>query len=56
TGQYGITDLYVGVPVKLGRQGVTEIIELKLDPKEHQELLNSAESYRKAIQELEGLI
>jgi len=56
TGQYGISDLYVGVPVKLGRQGVSEIIELKLDPKEHQELLNSAESYRKAIQELENLV
>lgn len=55
-GQYGISDLYVGVPVKLGRKGVTEIIELKLDPAERQALLNSADIYKKSVQELEGLI
>ncbi len=52
TGQYKINDLYVGVPAKLGRQGVTEIIELNLDSAEEQALLNSAEIYRKSIGEL----
>lgn len=55
TGQYGIRDLYVGVPCKLGRQGLTEVVEVKLDPAEQQLLLNSAEIYKKSIQELEGL-
>ena len=51
-GQYGISDLYVGVPCKLGRNGLTEIIEVKLDSGEQQALLNSAEIYRKSIDEL----
>ena len=34
TGQYGVKDLYVGVPVVLGRGGVEKIIELQLDAKE----------------------
>src|SRR2546430_11964522 len=29
-GEYGIRDLYVGVPVKLGRNGIQEIIKIKL--------------------------
>ncbi len=52
TGQYGISDLYVGVPVKLGSQGVTEVFEVQLDPAEKQALLNSAEIYKKSIAEL----
>jgi malate dehydrogenase len=52
TGQYGINDIYVGVPVKLGRQGVTEVVEVELESAEKQALLNSAEIYRKSIDEL----
>ncbi len=52
SGQYGINDLYVGVPVKLGRQGVTAIMEVELESAEKQALLNSAEIYRKSIDEL----
>ena len=55
-GQYGIKDLFVGVPVKLGRQGVSEIIELNLDPVEKQSLLNSAEVYYKSVNELKEII
>jgi malate dehydrogenase len=51
-GQYDIRNLYVGVPVKLGRSGITEILELKLDPAEKQALLNSAEIYQKSINEI----
>jgi malate dehydrogenase len=39
TGQYGVKDTYVGVPVKLGKNGIEEIIELKLTPEER-EMLN----------------
>lgn len=56
TGQYGISNLYFGVPVKLGRRGVTEIIELKLEAAEQQMLHSSAEEYEKSIRELETLI
>ena len=47
-GQYGINDLYVGVPVKLGAAGVEEIIELNLSDSELSALKESAD----AVQEL----
>lgn len=47
-GQYGINDLYVGVPVKLGAAGVEEIIELNLSDSELTALKESAD----AVQEL----
>ena len=47
-GQYGINDLYVGVPVKLGAAGVEEIIELNLSDSERAALKESAD----AVQEL----
>ena len=34
TGQYGIDDVYVGVPAKLGRKGIEEIVELDLNEDE----------------------
>jgi malate dehydrogenase len=48
-GQYGLRDIYVGVPVKLGKNGVEEIIELKLTDEEQQALHKSAEVYREGI-------
>jgi malate dehydrogenase len=33
-GEYGLKDVFLGVPVKLGKNGVEEIIELKLDAAE----------------------
>ena len=47
-GQYGITGLYVGVPVKLGSAGVEEIIEIRLSESEQSALEASAA----AVQEL----
>jgi len=41
-GEYGIHDLFIGVPVKLGKKGVEEIIEIKLTPDEAAKLQNSA--------------
>ena len=34
TGQYGVKDLYVGVPVVIGAKGVERIVEIALDPDE----------------------
>lgn len=47
-GEYGMKDVFVGVPVKLGAQGAEKIIEVKLDASE-QELLNKSAS---AVKEL----
>ncbi len=47
-GEYGINDLYVGVPVKLGKNGIEKIIEIKLTDDETAALRKSAD----AVQEL----
>ena len=49
TGQYGIDDLYIGVPIKLGAGGVEEIIEIVLTDDELQALHASAQTYREGI-------
>jgi malate dehydrogenase len=47
-GEYGYNDLYVGVPVKLGRNGLEQIVEIKLTEDEAAALKKSAD----AVQEL----
>ena len=42
TGEYGLNDVYVGVPVKLGKNGVEEIIEIGLTKEEKEALHKSA--------------
>jgi malate dehydrogenase len=41
-GEYGIRDLFIGVPVKLGAKGIEEIIEIRLTEEEEQALKKSA--------------
>jgi malate dehydrogenase len=48
TGEYGFNNLYVGVPVKLGRNGIEQIIEITLTDDEKAALKKSAD----AVQEL----
>lgn len=52
-GQYGIKDIYLGVPVKLGSLGVEEIIEYKLASKELEQLQSSAEAVRELVNQIE---
>lgn len=52
TGQYGLHDLYVGVPVKLGKKGVEEIFEIELSSHELAALTQSAEHVRENINKL----
>jgi malate dehydrogenase len=49
TGQYGIKDLYIGVPAVLGEGGVEKVIELKLNDKELGELQKSAAIYKEML-------
>jgi malate dehydrogenase len=51
-GQYGTRGLYVGVPVKLGRAGVEQIIEIKLTPEEQAAFDKSAASVRELVDKL----
>jgi malate dehydrogenase len=48
-GEYGIEDLYMGVPVKLGAEGIEEIIELDLSDEEREQLRASAEAVRDVV-------
>jgi malate dehydrogenase len=52
TGQYGISDVYLGVPARLGRGGVTDIVELDLNDDERAQLSEAAEAIRAKCEEL----
>ena len=51
-GEYGRKDIYLGVPVKLGRNGVEEIVELKLTQEEEKALGKSADAVKSGIASL----
>jgi malate dehydrogenase len=53
-GEYGIEDLFVGVPVKLGAAGIEEVVELDLQQSELVELQTSAGSVRELVEVLHG--
>jgi len=48
-GEYGIRDLFVGVPVKLGARGVEQIIEITLTPDEDAALKKSAGAVKELV-------
>jgi malate dehydrogenase len=48
-GEYGIDDLYMGVPVKLGAEGIEEIVELELSEEERRLLQESANAVRDVV-------
>ncbi len=48
-GEYGLKDTFAGVPVKLGRNGVEEIVQIALTPEEQMALNRSAEDVRQNI-------
>ncbi len=48
-GEYGIRDLFVGVPVKLGARGVEDIIQIKLTPEEEAALKKSAGAVKELV-------
>ena len=54
SGQYGMDDIYIGVPVVLGRNGVERIIELELAEKELDSLQSSGSFYKEQLSEILG--
>lgn len=51
TGQYGMNDIFLGVPVKLGKAGITDLLELKLDADE-MELLTTSAGHVRAVMDV----
>ena len=51
-GEYGVHGLYVGVPVKLGRQGIEQVIQIKLTAEEQAALKRSVDAVRELTQKL----
>ena len=54
-GEYGLKDIYLGVPVKLGTTGIEEIIELDLNDEEKALLNESANHVRDVMKVLDGM-
>jgi malate dehydrogenase len=52
TGQYGISDVFVGLPARLGRNGVDEIVELDLEADDIAALRQAAEGIRNRCADL----
>ena len=55
TGQYGLNDIFLGVPVKLGRSGIVDVIELNLNSSEQQLLEVSANHVREVLEVFKGM-
>lgn len=54
-GEYGINNLFIGVPVKLGEKGVEEIIEIKLTDEEKKALDHSASAVQELVEDMARL-
>jgi malate dehydrogenase len=55
TGQYGLNNLYMGAPVKLGKNGIESIIELQLNEAEMALVNDSAVAVRDVMNVLDGM-
>ncbi len=51
-GEYDLRDIYIGVPVRLGKGGMEEVIEIELSSEEKEALYASARIYRESIKEI----
>lgn len=54
-GEYGFNDIYIGVPVKLGKNGIEEIIEVELDDHERELMNASAKAVREVMDVLDNM-
>jgi malate dehydrogenase len=51
-GEYGIEGLFVGVPIRLGAEGIEEIVEIALNDREREDLGKSADAVRELVDTL----
>ena len=56
SGQYGLKDIFFGVPVQLGRSGVEKILEYTLDEEEASALKKSADAVTQTLDALKTLV
>jgi len=54
-GEYGQKDVYLGVPVKLGKNGIEQIIELKLNDEEMGLVSSSSAAVREVMNVLDSM-
>jgi malate dehydrogenase len=54
-GEFGIDGLFVGVPVRLGKDGVEEIVEIELEDDERAQLTKSADAVRELVEAMAAL-
>ena len=54
-GEFGIDDLFVGVPCRLGAEGLEEIVEIDLEDEEREQLANSAGAVQELVKAMENL-
>ncbi|MFH1045942.1 MAG: malate dehydrogenase [Candidatus Omnitrophota bacterium] len=52
-GQYGLNNIFIGIPVKIGRSGIEEIIELELNEEEKTDFIYSVNKVRETIEKLD---
>ncbi len=55
TGEYGIKDLFIGVPVKLGKGGIEQVVEIKLTAEEDAALKKSAAAVQGLVEAMKKL-
>jgi malate dehydrogenase len=54
-GEFGIDGLFVGVPIRLGAEGVEEIVEIELDDAEREQLAQSASAVQELVEALKNV-
>lgn len=55
-GEYGVKDLFVGVPVKLGRAGVEKVMEIRLSDEERESLTKSIDRLKSGVEEIKQIM
>ncbi len=54
-GEYGIDDVYLGVPAKLGKDGVTEVVEFEITEPEKNALIDASNAVKAKVEELNNI-
>ncbi|MFT6072691.1 MAG: malate dehydrogenase [Alphaproteobacteria bacterium] len=55
TGEYGLNDMYVGVPVVIGKNGVEKIVEIKLNESEQKEFNSSVDAVKELVEACQNI-